>query len=807
MATQTESQKQQVRQLREERIKNEEALKNKRNPLGFEKFAQAAPTIEAPTTPTPRRTETTLTGEIVNVGEGDEVIQRKGGIRELRRADGTTIQLEFAPKDIEPETPSIVETQEDIEKQRERLITDIGAVEEQITLSREQIEREREEAQEIQEATTGALTASLAESRLGATTSAAGQAAEAGVRAIERQAATFSNQLQQNAITLQQKERELERAVEDFDEEAADQLVAEIAAIQEENQAIQSQLEDTQTEQQAQLFNVIDSLGSSVGLLPPEQVGAQFSAVGLPSSFGEAFAIRQSQVLQAEQDLQRADTEANRVKLQQAQANLVRTQQEIQSFGQQKATTAQQNFGFFQQLQQTDPQAADQFARLTGISPSEKELAEVDRIRAQTLEIAGEVSPTTGGKNINIEAVSIGEALPLNSLGNSGQVLRTDRHNNPIADKAYNVLIERLKEGGLVEGVDFGVGETTQGIDTDGVATIMYKDATTGVKGSIISLEGGTIGSWYANPSYGGSTKVLQRMRELTGKPVTNLNAQQTFNNMTAQQQTDIVKTIYSHEGGTQMFKTSPETKQLKNEVTSLLIGIGGTAEERENLKTLIFEQIDGGNINNIQDVKSKFGVKSTTDKELQSNVNSAITDVRKNFNEINDAAIRALAISEGGNSGVADLGLVVSFLKNIDPGSVARESEVDAVANARGVLDGFEALTKKFTTGEKLTDKQRQQIVDAITQIKEAVAAKALEDFLLANKEIEDRGLTSTIPQFELRKIEEAATPKNVFAVRRDLDIFDIEEAQPEDFEIMSNEDFLNSGAAALTNEEFYNQ
>jgi ribosomal protein L24 len=375
MATQTEAQKQQVRQLREERLKTQEELKNKRKSLGFEQFAESAPieestqTSEAATTvSTPTTTETTLSGETVNVGEGDQVVQRKGGIRELRKADGTVVQLQYATKDVEEATPSIIQTQEEIEKQEERLTTDISSVQRQITLQREQMELEAEKAKEVEEATTGALTASLAESRLGATTSAAGQAAEAGLTAIQRQSATFSNQLKQNSITLTQKERELERAIEDFDDEKQEALTEEIAAIQAENQEIQAQLEDTQSEQQNQLLSVIDSLGSSIGLLPPEQVGAQFESVGLPSSFGQAFALGQKQVLEAEEAVRKSDSAANQVKLQQAQADLIKTQQEIQSFGQQKATTQMQNFGYYQQLRQANPEVAEEFAKMTGIT-------------------------------------------------------------------------------------------------------------------------------------------------------------------------------------------------------------------------------------------------------------------------------------------------------------------------------------------------------------------------------------------------------------------------------------------------------
>lgn len=82
----------------------------------------------------------------------------------------------------------------------------------------------------------------------------------------------------------------------------------------------------------------------------------------------------------------------------------------------------------------------------------------------------------------------------------------------------------------------------------------------------------------------------------------------------------------------------------------------------------------------------------------------------------------------------------IVGFLKTIDPASVARESEVDSVRNARGVIDSLSNQFASLKEGTKLTDSQRTQLKDSIQTIVNAGNAKYNEYVTDTAKEFDDR-------------------------------------------------------------------
>lgn len=156
----------------------------------------------------------------------------------------------------------------------------------------------------------------------------------------------------------------------------------------------------------------------------------------------------------------------------------------------------------------------------------------------------------------------------------SSGILRSDRHNNPMATKSYPVAMKQLSAGGLVEGVDFIAGQGTAGIDTDAVATIAFKDVETGVKGNLILLEGGQIKSWYANPKYGGTPSVLAKISELSGQKVNSGNAQDVFNGLGQEDKMRVLDTIYQHEAPKGQLKITPIKKEGKEGSTDLINAI-----------------------------------------------------------------------------------------------------------------------------------------------------------------------------------------------------------------------------------------
>jgi hypothetical protein len=59
--------------------------------------------------------------------------------------------------------------------------------------------------------------------------------------------------------------------------------------------------------------------------------------------------------------------------------------------------------------------------------------------------------------------------------------------------------------------------------------------------------------------------------------------------------------------------------------------------------------------------------------------------------------ARQALLLLNNPKSAINDVATVVAFLKTIDPSSVARESEVESVENARGVIDSLANTFEKM--------------------------------------------------------------------------------------------------------------
>lgn len=127
--------------------------------------------------------------------------------------------------------------------------------------------------------------------------------------------------------------------------------------------------------------------------------------------------------------------------------------------------------------------------------------------------------------------------------------LRTDRHNNPIASKAYTPTMNILSKSGLQPG-QFSTGESTAGIDTDAISTVKYDSPNSGYVGSRALLSNGQLQSWYTNPKYGGSSTILSKLGELVGAPVAANAAIEEYKKLPINKQNELIKTIYNHEGG-----------------------------------------------------------------------------------------------------------------------------------------------------------------------------------------------------------------------------------------------------------------
>lgn len=89
-------------------------------------------------------------------------------------------------------------------------------------------------------------------------------------------------------------------------------------------------------------------------------------------------------------------------------------------------------------------------------------------------------------------------------------------------------------------------------------------------------------------------------------------------------------------------------------------------------------------------------------------------TPIQNNFQDIQSQYQRIETLAKRSDS-AGDLGLVVSFTKMLDPGSVARESEVEMTQSAAGALEQAAMWGPRLVDGKtKLPDNVRKMFVDA---------------------------------------------------------------------------------------------
>lgn len=91
-----------------------------------------------------------------------------------------------------------------------------------------------------------------------------------------------------------------------------------------------------------------------------------------------------------------------------------------------------------------------------------------------------------------------------------------------------------------------------------------------------------------------------------------------------------------------------------------------------------------------------------------------------------------------------ADIALIMSFNKILDPGSVVREGEYDRVEKAQGVLNWVKGFINSMTEsgGAKLTDKARKNLINAMESMKKLSELTIIEQGGDALSTASSRGL-----------------------------------------------------------------
>lgn len=201
------------------------------------------------------------------------------------------------------------------------------------------------------------------------------------------------------------------------------------------------------------------------------------------------------------------------------------------------------------------------------------------------------------------------------------------------------------------------------------------------------------------------------------------------------------------------------QNEDISMQALSLVQWLGGTADERKAFADNVIKVAQRDNIS-LPDAKKKLGYKSADDTEFAKARATEYKSIKSDTRDKLSNANTALTLLNSPQTAIWDVASIVWFLKTIDPASVARESEVDSVRNARGIVDSLSNQFAQLKEGTKLTDSQRTQLKDAIQTIVNAGNAKYNEYVNDTAKEFNDRWLDPTV-YISSKEIEKAKSPE----------------------------------------------
>lgn len=211
-----------------------------------------------------------------------------------------------------------------------------------------------------------------------------------------------------------------------------------------------------------------------------------------------------------------------------------------------------------------------------------------------------------------------------------------------------------------------------------------------------------------------------------------------------------LAKAVFANEGvdiskSANIPSVGTQNTDQRAEAMALVQWLGGTEWERATFAKNIMDRANKKWISLIE-AKKELGYKTLDDKNFEETRKQQYTDMRKWYSESTSNAKTALTLLNEPQTAIWDVASVVWFLKTIDPASVARESEVASVENARGIIDWLSNVFAKAKEGTKLTPTQRDQLKSAIQTIVTAQDNKFLETVYDMKKEFDTRWLDPSV-------------------------------------------------------------
>jgi len=89
-----------------------------------------------------------------------------------------------------------------------------------------------------------------------------------------------------------------------------------------------------------------------------------------------------------------------------------------------------------------------------------------------------------------------------------------------------------------------------------------------------------------------------------------------------------------------------------------------------------------------------------------------------KDFKNVANATRQIVTLAQGDGTAMGDIGLIFSYMKALDPGSVVREGEQASAQNAAGVPEQIRNAYNRLASGQRLSPQQRTDMVNTALSI-----------------------------------------------------------------------------------------
>ena len=216
------------------------------------------------------------------------------------------------------------------------------------------------------------------------------------------------------------------------------------------------------------------------------------------------------------------------------------------------------------------------------------------------------------------------------------------------------------------------------------------------------------------------------------------------------------------------MFANKAVGGATSDEVFFFVDRIGlGTEGERTEAASRIQKYINEHPEATLPEAKKALQIITTEDEERRKRIGDDLKLKKKDFAEVGQKATQLDKLLQDAESGVGDYAAITTFLKSIDPTSVARESEVEAAEQARSLKDNALVWLAKMESGEKLSDTQRRQFKEVAKVLKELSDAAILEEMIRGKAELDDYGIPATvISEYEMKKYTKSLPASTVMGI-----------------------------------------